>query len=153
TFIAVAVFAAPAVLADEPADTRRPWLAPLAAAVVLAALAMFGAARLFTTQTTFVNGVALRLMQPNVPQDQRFNYANKQSVRRHSPALSARATGPQSGLRGVPHLICPESAFPFFLPREPAALAQIAAPLPPDTVLITGAARPAEAERHAYNSI
>ena len=29
TFIAVAVFASPAVLADEPADTRRRWLAPL----------------------------------------------------------------------------------------------------------------------------
>ena len=35
TFIAVAVFASPAVLADERADTRRPWL-PLALGVVAA---------------------------------------------------------------------------------------------------------------------
>jgi len=153
TFIAIAVFASPAVLADEPADTRRPWLAPLAAAVTLAALAIFGAARLFTTQTTFVNGVTLRIMQPNVPQDEKFNYANKQSVMQHYLTLSDRASGPQSGLRGVTHLIWPESAFPFFLTREPEALAQIAGLLPPDTVLITGAARPAEVDRHAYNSI
>ena len=35
TFIAVAVFASPAVLADDRADTRRPWL-PLALGVVAA---------------------------------------------------------------------------------------------------------------------
>ena len=42
--------------------------------------------------------------------------------------LSDRATGPQSnGVRDVTHLIWPESAFPFFLTREPDALAQIIA--------------------------
>jgi apolipoprotein N-acyltransferase len=72
----------------------------------------------------------------------------------HYLALSDRATGPQStGVREATHLIWPESAFPFFLTREPDALAQIAALLPPGTVLITGAARPAEVSRHAYNSI
>ena len=35
TFLAVAVFASPAVLADDRADTRRPWL-PLAIGVVAA---------------------------------------------------------------------------------------------------------------------
>src|SRR5262249_55677759 len=59
---------------------------------------------------------------------------------------------------GVTHLIWPESAFPFFLTREPDALATIARVLPPSTVLITGAARLAESVPgvrgvHAYNSI
>ena len=37
-------------------------------------------------------------------------------------ALSDRATGPgSSGVRDVTHLIWPESAFPFFLQREPDA--------------------------------
>src|SRR5438477_5803791 len=69
-------------------------------------------------------------------------------------ALSDRASGPQStGVREATHLIWPESAFPFFLTREPDALAQIAALLPQGTVLITGAARAAEVRQHAYNSI
>ena len=74
-------------------------------------------------------------------------------------ALSDRSTGPQStGVRDVTHLIWPESAFPFFLTREPDALAQIADLLPQGTVLITGAcARPsprrARRSTRAYNSV
>ena len=55
------------------------------------------------------------------------------------------------------HLIWPESAFPFFLQREADAMAQIADLLPPGTVLIVGAARPAGPPTpgvvRAYNSI
>ena len=154
TLVALAVFAAPAVLADEPADTRRPWLVMAGAAGVLIGLAAFGAIRLATTPTGFVDGVRLRIMQPNIAQDAKFSYANKAQVMQHYLALSDRAAGPQAtGVRDVTHLIWPESAFPFFLTREADALAQIAALLPPGTVLITGAARPAEVKQHAYNSI
>ena len=50
-------------------------------------------------------------------------------------------------MHDVTHLIWPESAFPFFLTREPDALAQIASLLKPSTELITGAVRAAP-ERH-----
>ena len=51
----------------------------------------------------------------------------RQSVMAKLLALSDRATGPQStGVADVTHLIWPESAFPFFLTREPDAMAQIA---------------------------
>ena len=57
----------------------------------------------------------------------------------------------------VTHLIWPEAAFPFFLTREPDALAQIAALLKPSTELITGAVRPASdastSNPRAYNSV
>jgi apolipoprotein N-acyltransferase len=159
TFIAIAVFASPAVLTDERTDTRRPWL-PLALAVVLlAALAGYGAMRLSRTPTAFVEGVRLRIMQPNLQQDQKFNYGAKQKVMSQYLELSDRSTGPQSGgVRDVTHLIWPESAFPFLLTREPDALAQIAALLPEGTVLITGAVRAPEAPpgqtiERAYNSI
>jgi len=71
---------------------------------------------------------------------------------------SNRATGPNSnGVHDVTHLIWPESAFPFFLTREPEALAQIAALLKPGTELITGAVRAAQAKPdgrvRAYNSV
>ena len=78
-------------------------------------------------------------------QDEKFNYGAKNEVMRRYVDLSQRRDGVRRRrLDGVTHLIWPESAFPFFLTREPDALAAIARMLPPTTVLITGAARAAE---------
>ncbi len=160
TFLAVAIFASPAVIADDASDTRRRFLPFGLALVTLAALAMHGTLRLSRTPTSFVDNVRLRIMQPNLQQDEKFNYGAKQRVMARYLALSDRATGPQtSGMRDVTHLIWPESAFPFFLSREPDALAQIAELLPDKAVLITGGVRPADgppAARgtvRAYNSV
>jgi apolipoprotein N-acyltransferase len=159
TFLAVAVYASPAVLADDRTHTKRPWLAPVLAVAAVAALAIYGALRLAQTPTSYVEGVKLRIMQPNLQQDEKFNYAQKQQVMSRYLALSDRASGPQStGVRDVTLLIWPESAFPFFLTREADALAQIAALLPPGTVLITGAVRPPETApgvtvTRAYNAV
>jgi apolipoprotein N-acyltransferase len=159
TFFAICLFASPAVLADERADTRRPWLAVLTPVTLLAILAAYGAVRLSQSPTQYVPGVKLRIMQPNLSQDEKFNYGARKQVMARYLALSDRATGPRaSGVRDVTHLIWPESAFPFFLQREPEAMAQIADLLSPGTVLIVGAARPASAAPtpgviHAYNSI
>jgi apolipoprotein N-acyltransferase len=158
TFIAVAVFASPATLTDDRAETRRAWLPFALGIVVLAGLGGYGALRLVRHPTRLVDGVHLRIMQPNLQQDVRFNYAAKQEVMDRYIALSGRASGPQSqGIRDVTHLIWPESPFPFFLTREADALAQITNLLPQGTVLITGAVRLADADNPAqsgvYNSI
>ncbi len=158
TFIAVAVFASPAVIADDAKDTPHRYRAPIIALVLLAALAGYGVARLVMHPTTYVSGVKLRIMQPALQQDQKFNYAARDQIMARYLDLSDRATGPESrGVRDVTHLIWPESAFPFFLTREPGALAQIAALLKPGTELITGAVRAApeaSAEQlRAYNSV
>jgi apolipoprotein N-acyltransferase len=159
TFLAIAIFATPAVIADERVDAPRPWRGPILGALILAAIAGYGAVRLWTHPTGYVDGVKLRIIQPNLQQDDKFNYAAKPQVMSRYLRLSDRATGPQSsGVRDVTHLIWPESAFPFFLTREPDALKQIADLLPPGTVLITGAIRAATAEPNArisraYNSV
>ncbi len=152
TFFAVYLFASPAVLADDPLDHGRVWLAPALALGLLAALAGYGAVRLALAPSAFVSGVRLRIMQPDLPQDDKFNYSAKQQVMSRYLALSERtgASG-SAGLKDVTHLIWPESAFPFFLAREPDALAQIAALLANRTVLITGGARIAETARDAHS--
>jgi apolipoprotein N-acyltransferase len=156
TFLAVAIFASPAVLIDT--RGQRQWIAPAAALLVLIAMGMFGAIRL-SLQPTKLTNVKLRIMQPNLAQDVRFNYSAKAEVMKKYLALSDRATGPQStGLRDVNILVWPESAFPFFLTREADAMAQIAELLPKGTVLVTGAVRAPEllsGEKitRAYNSI
>jgi apolipoprotein N-acyltransferase len=143
TFLAVAVGALPAVLADAPRDTRHPWRWVGVGALVLVAMFAFGAVRLATTPVGTVEGVRLRLMQPNLPQDLKFRYAAKDEVVAHYLKLSDFAANPATGAP-VTHLIWPESAFPFFLSREPTVLAKIADHLRPGTVLITGAARAEE---------
>jgi apolipoprotein N-acyltransferase len=152
TFFAVYLFASPAVLADDPLDHGRMWLAPALALGLLAALAAYGAVRLALAPSAFVPGVRLRIMQPDLPQDDKFNYSAKQQVMSRYLALSERAgTSGSPGLKDVTHLIWPESAFPFFLAREPDALAQIAALLANRTVLITGGARIAETAPDAHS--
>lgn len=160
TFLAVAIFASPAVIADDASDTRRRFVPLGLALAALAALAMYGTLRLSRNPTSFVDGVQLRIMQPNLQQDEKFNFGAKQRVMARYLSLSDRATGPQtSGMKDVTHLIWPESAFPFFLPREPEAIAQIADLLPDRAVLITGGVRPADTSPaphgpiRAYNSV
>jgi apolipoprotein N-acyltransferase len=158
TFLALAICASPATLADEKSDTPAPWRPLVMGLVVLAAFFGYGLARLATHPTAYVPKVKLRLMQPNLQQDEKFNYTAKNDVMQRYLRLSSRATGPESnGIHDITHLIWPEAAFPFFLTREPDALAQIADLIKPNTELITGAVRaasePGQRVRRAYNSI
>jgi apolipoprotein N-acyltransferase len=159
TFLSVAIFASPAVLIDGTSRGRKPWIAPVAALSVLIAMGAFGAVRLSREPTRMLPKVRLRIMQPNLQQDARFNYSAKAEVMQKYLALSDRSSGPQStGVRDATVLIWPESAFPFFLTREPEAMAQIATLLPKGTVLITGSVRapdlpPGTRITRAYNSI
>ncbi len=159
TLIALAVFASPAVLIDKADATRRPWLAPAMAVVLLATFGGLGAYRLATTETRFVDGPKLRIMQPNLPQDEKFRYSAKNEVMDLYTSISDRATSPDTqSVRDVTHLFWPESAFPFFLEREPEALDRIAKFLSPRTVLVTGASRyeeprPGDPEPRVFNSI
>ena len=166
TFLAILIFASPATLPDDRGESRLPWL-PLALGVIaLIGLGAFGTIRLGHTPTRLVDGVQLRIMQPNLQQDVRFNYAARRQVMERYIGLSERAapssprppSGSSLGLGGATHLIWPEAAFPFFLAREPEALAQIAELLKGGTVLITGAVRLAEpaaasSDIGVYNSI
>ena len=145
TFIAIVVFASPATLTDDRARNALAVAAARARHRRARRPRRLRRVRLHRTPTQLVEGVHLRIMQPNLQQDVRFNYAAKQEVMNRYVALSDRASGPQSlGVRDATHLIWPESPFPFFLTREPDALAQITQLLPPGTVLITGAMRLAE---------
>lgn len=139
---AIVIFAAPAtILEARPGARFRANAAVWAAALLIAGFAAFGALRLAMNPTEEVAGVRLRLMQPNLPQDAKFNPANGPEILRRYLTLSDRATGPErTGVADVTHLIWPESAFPYILSREPQALSAIARALR-GKILITGAAR------------
>jgi apolipoprotein N-acyltransferase len=159
TFLTVAIFASPAALIDGSSRGRNPWTAPVAAILALTAMGVFGVVRLSLHPTVSVANVKLRIMQPALQQDEKFNYSAKAAVMQKYLTLSDRASGPQStGVRDASILIWPESAFPFFLTREADAMAQIAELLPKGTVLITGSVRapdlpPGTRVTRAYNSV
>jgi apolipoprotein N-acyltransferase len=158
TVVAVALFAAPALVVRDIDGGRRRIVAPALGVAAWIALLGFGAARLATSDVRMVPGSKLRIMQPDLQQDEKFKPENGERILASYLALSDRATSPTSrGVADVTHLIWPESAFPFFLARTPAALDVIAKALPAKTVLLTGAARlevdPTTGDRRYFNAI
>jgi apolipoprotein N-acyltransferase len=157
TFLTIAIFAAPATLWRI--GEGRLNLAPAGlAALALVLIAAFGAYRLAAPATAALPGVKLRLIQPNIGQDDAsFSPETKDAILRRYFDLSERATAPdRSGIRDVTHLIWPESAFPFILSRDRKALDDIAAFLSGGATLVTGAARLEEdgrGPRRYFNSI
>jgi apolipoprotein N-acyltransferase len=142
TFLAIAIFAAPATLWRV--SENRLNLAPAGIALVaLALIAAFGEFRLMTPPSAALPGVKLRLIQPNAGQDDSsFNPENSQAILRRYFDLSERAASPdRSGVKDLTHLVWPESAFPFILSRNPEALSEIVDFLKGGQTLITGAAR------------
>ena len=139
TLLAIAIFAAPATLAEGVRLANAP---VLLAGAALAGLALFGVIRLSGGDAGTVKNVRLRIMQPNVQHDLKFFTGSRDALLDRYLSVSDSATSPKStGLADVTHLIWPESPFPFHLAREPKMLARIGAALPSGTLLITGAAR------------
>lgn len=138
TIVAVALAATPALLADG----RGRRLALASSALALLIIASFGAIRLATGAVAFVPDVKLRIMQPNLPQDEKFRPEAMPQVLARYLDLSGKATPAQpEGLTGVTHLIWPESPFPVVLARDATSLQMIGDFLAPRTTLITGVAR------------
>jgi apolipoprotein N-acyltransferase len=155
TAVATLVFAAPATLGNG--ETRAERLGPVfGAALVLLAMAGYGAWRLSGPAPAPVAGVKLRIVQPNLAQDAKFHAGRGPEILRKYLELSNSSTSADAtGVREPTHIVWPESAFPFLLHREAAALGIIADALPQGGVLITGAARSTGEGRQAryYNSI
>ena len=158
TVLAVGLAATPAVIAglDSPA---RQVTTGLMAVCLLAGMALFGWQRIPAQPSPLVAGVKLRIMQPNLPQDDKFQPDKGREIVERYLSISDRATSPRTlGLQDVTHLIWPESAFPFLLDRTPAALQRISGALPRGVTLITGAARagaslPGESQPPIFNAI
>jgi apolipoprotein N-acyltransferase len=143
-----------ALLATDGARVR-------AAAIMLALLLPlswgWGAWRLAGAGEVMVPGVSFRIVQPNIPQEDKWRADNARLIFDTLIRLSSEPTAanPQ-GLAGVTHLVWPESAVPFLIDESPAARAELQPLLGGRTALITGAlrvARKGEAEPDVFNAI
>jgi apolipoprotein N-acyltransferase len=129
---------------------RRAYLLPGLVSLLFALVWMGGAIRLTQTVADVPN-VRLRIVQPNIPEAEKFSaqFVTRNWQRLLDLSRSGRGAEPT-------HIIWPESAPPFLLARESAALDEIAVLTGTKHVLITGAARVSldeEGRRHYFNSV
>jgi apolipoprotein N-acyltransferase len=144
TAIAALIFPAPLVLLSD--SRYRPSRGEVLGAVAFGVLPIlllfaYGSFRLSAPQS-FVSGVTMRIVQPSVPQREKWRPEFQRRIFDEHIALSlSDPQGKTDSLAGVTHLVWPEAAMPFFPLEHQAALDILATLLPPETTLITGALR------------
>jgi apolipoprotein N-acyltransferase len=145
TLAALLIFPVPAGLIAAPeARYARHWVPVLAAIIALAGSYAAGSHRL-REQAGEVDGVRLRIVQPNVPQQERWKPENQSWIFERILSLSQNGTGGDD-MSAFTHVIWPESSVPvlFGLNRgiwREEVRAGFAALIPPHTTLILGAER------------
>ena len=127
------------VLSDQRRGARG---AALLIALLLPALWVWGGMRLASAPEEMVPGVSFRIVQPNVPQEQKWREDNARAIFDDLKRLSVMPTSAMpEGIGGVTHLVWPESAVPFLIDESPAARGELAPLLGGRTALLTGAIR------------
>jgi apolipoprotein N-acyltransferase len=115
-------------------QARQRWLLPSVMTGLFACLAIGGAVRLAMVPTHDVPGVRLRLVQPDIPEAEKYRV---RFVLRNWRRLLSLTEEP-----GAPTVtVWPEAAPPFLLGSVPVALDEIAALTSHGMVLLTGAIR------------
>lgn len=148
------IFCGLAGFADGTRGGRRMGVVSLA---LLAAVAGYGAVRLSLAPVSGGEEIAIRVVQPSIPQEEKWQPENRARV--FQTYLEA-SRAPWQGAEGdaeLPRLVIwPESAPPFLLTEAPEALAAIADLLRGEDTLVTGAIRASvedAGKRVFYNSV
>jgi apolipoprotein N-acyltransferase len=173
SFMAILITAAPAIFDPYTEDTYFEgqsalswphWIVPGVALAALALLWLGGTARLAMAVPEPAPGpeaTMLRIVQPNIPQTQKWKPESRMEVLGEFLRLSAQPTiaAPQ-GLTPHSVVIWPESALAIFLAREPFVLSAISHILPKGAMLLTGSVRgeaapdgPPDLLQKFYNSL
>jgi apolipoprotein N-acyltransferase len=125
------------------------WRVPAGVTALFILFWIGGDIRLSSDPTTLIENIHLRLVQPNVPQTEKYVREYRERNWRRLVEFSMAKNGPTPT-----HIIWPEAAPPFLLAREPEALDDIAL-ITSDKVLLTGAVRVevnTPTDYHPYNS-
>ena len=141
--------AAPALLVDR---RTRLWGVLLPLLLIVGHIG-FGTARLALAEVEG-SGTTVRVVQPAVPQDEKWDAAAQLEIFESLVELSVT---PAEGLRGAPAdlVVWPETAVPFVLNRTPEALAVLGDALEAGQSLLAGGVRieGIDSERLLFNSL
>ena len=140
TLFAVLIFSLPALLLTEADHSTLGRRLALAIGLIFATQLAYGVIRLSGDEKTDPDAPVIRLIQPNIPQTEKWKFENRSWIFNRLLALTTldREDAPSDD---VDLVIWPESAVPFYLIEQPGALAAIAQALPEKAGLVTGALR------------
>ena len=141
SLVTVLTLAMPAVLLgrrDGRLALRRvgPWVATASALIFLAIVGAMALARTAQDHPGFVPGVRLRLIQPNIAQDLKWD---PEMRRRNVVEQLALATGPAAD--PPTHILWSEASVSYFLAEESEILRLIGQATPPSGLSLVGAPR------------
>jgi apolipoprotein N-acyltransferase len=145
TLAALLIFPAPAAFIAAPAALGHRLKMPLVMAVIaLAGSYAFGSQRLRLNPGE-VEGARVRIVQPNIPQQEKWKPENRRAIFDRMLALSRNGTSGED-ISAFTHVIWPESSVPFLFGfnQEIFSLEAhdlLAALIPPGTTIILGAER------------
>lgn len=123
---------------------ERPLFRRMAMAMLLLLPVLWGLGEMRLRQATdaMVPGVAIRIVQPNLPQDEQWREDNARQILDDLEQMSTVPTPDQpQGIAGITHVVWPESAVPFLIDESPVAKAELKPLLGGRTTLLTGAVR------------
>ena len=133
------------------------WLAALLTGTPLVLAYVLGAWHLSASPSPALPGVRLRIVQPSVPQRDKWIGAKQREIfADHMDLSRLDAAGRLDDLAGITHLVWPEASMPFGPLDHPEALGAIGDLLPPGTQLLAGALRSEindAGQRRAFNSL
>ncbi|HEY7747779.1 MAG TPA: apolipoprotein N-acyltransferase [Aestuariivirgaceae bacterium] len=159
TFLVVLWASLPALLSESESNSgsRRAVFFFMLAGI---GLWLAGTMRLEKAPVAFVPGVNIRIVQPNVPQSDKWRADNVVKI---FDDLLALTTAPSAGKSEAANMqkivIWPESSVPFLMDEQPEALKTVARALPDDGVLLMGSLRrirsqdPLPETEEVYNSL
>lgn len=115
TLIALVMFMSPAALAGSTLPGARSWPLPALCLVLLAGGWIWGTVRLAGATNDVRPEVQLRIVQPNIPQADKWKPENRQWIFDRLLELSRKPREGEAGSGGrkTTHLIWPESSVPF----------------------------------------
>ena len=119
----------------------RPRLHQVTALLIIATLPLcwaWGSYRLSQAVVAHVNGVTIRIVQPNISQDSKWRDENARAIFDQLLEMSARAV--PDGTQAT-HIIWPETAVSFLIDESEAAKVELAELLGGTKTLVTGALR------------
>jgi len=115
------------------------WRTPAALALLFVVLWSYGVYRLATTPMRDVPGVSVRLVQPDIPQAEK--YVRRLILRNWQRLVELSIQPPGKDQKVPSHIVWPEGATGFAVARSPGALDQIALLTARGQTLITGSDR------------
>ncbi|MBR1778357.1 MAG: apolipoprotein N-acyltransferase [Alphaproteobacteria bacterium] len=125
----------PGLLKDQPKKSLRPVWSALCIALILIG---YGDLRLRNVSdvSDTINGIKIRLVQPNIPQGQKWD---KDEAEQHLMELVHLSRS--EGAEQISHVIWPETATQFFLQEDKFARGMVMSALAPGGILLAGSLR------------